>query len=308
MPPALYRLVLVPLDGSAFAEQALPLATEIACRTGAMLQLALVHHPVPALATALEVPQVEAQLEQEGRMSESTYLSGVVERIRSTANVAVTSALLDGPVAGALEEQVQQAGADLVVMTTHGRGALSRFWLGSVADHLVRHVHVPVLLIRPAGDTPPVSRLDRILVTLDGSEFSEHAIDRAVALGQPFGAEFILLIVVEPPYPVVDPNGLMVVPLDPDAERKLRESAARYLEGHAARLRREGHVVTTVVADGLPVAQTILAEAERARADLIAIASHGRGGFERVLVGSVTDKVVRGATHPVLVARPGEKS
>ncbi|HXG44679.1 MAG TPA: universal stress protein [Gemmatimonadales bacterium] len=303
---ASYRLVLVPLDGSAFAEQALPLATEIARRTGAMLQLALVHHPVPALATALEVPQIESQLDQEGRMNESNYLSGVVERVRSTANVAVTSALLDGPVAEALEEQVSEAGADLVVMTTHGRGALSRFWLGSVADHLMRHVHVPVLLIRPSGEAQPVSQLGKILVTLDGSEFSERAIESAVALGEPFDAEYVLLMVLEPPYPVVDPNGLMVVPLDPEAERKLRESAQRYLEGHAARLRQRGLEVGTQVADGLPVARTILAEADRIKADLIAIASHGVGGLERVVVGSVADKVVRGATHPVLVVRPGE--
>ncbi len=304
MPP--YRLVLVPLDGSSFAEQALPLATEIARRSGAMLQLALVHHPVPALATALEAPQVESQLDQEGRMSESAYLSGVVERIRSGANVAVTSALLDGPVADALEAQVSEAGVDLIVMTTHGRGALSRFWLGSVADHLMRHVHVPVLLIRPSGEAQPASQVARILVTLDGSEFSERAIDHAVALGQPFGAEYVLLMVLEPPYPVVDPNGLMVVPLDPEAERKLRASAQRYLEGHAARLRQRGFKVATQVADGLPVARTILAEADRIGADLIAIASHGVGGLQRVLVGSVTDKVVRGATHPVLVVRPGE--
>jgi nucleotide-binding universal stress UspA family protein len=303
---ASYRLVLVPLDGSAFAEQALPLATEIARRTGAMLQLALVHHPVPALATALEVPQIESQLDQEGRMNESNYLSGVVERVRSTANVAVTSALLDGPVAEALEEQVSEAGADLVVMTTHGRGALSRFWLGSVADHLMRHVHVPVLLIRPSGEAQPVSQLGKILVTLDGSEFSERAIESAVALGEPFDAEYVLLMVLEPPYPVVDPNGLMVVPLDPEAERKLRESAQRYLEGHAARLRQRGLEVGTQVADGLPVARTILAEADRIKADLIAIASHGVGGLERVVVGSVADKVVRGTTHPVLVVRPGE--
>ena len=67
-----YRSIYVPLDGSPFAEQALPLAGEIARRAGAILQLALVHHPVPALATALEVPEIEAQLDQEGRAREQT--------------------------------------------------------------------------------------------------------------------------------------------------------------------------------------------------------------------------------------------
>ncbi len=141
-----YRSILVPLDGSPFSEQALPLAFAIAARSGALVQVAMVHHPVPALATALEVPEIEAQLDQEARVREVTYLNGVVDRWRGGANVPVTSAVLEGPVAEALEEQVEVSGADLLILTTHGRGPLSRFWLGSVADQLMRKLHVPMLL------------------------------------------------------------------------------------------------------------------------------------------------------------------
>jgi nucleotide-binding universal stress UspA family protein len=303
MAQPLYRSIYVPLDGSPFAEQALPLAGEIARRAGAILQVGLVHHPVPALATALEVPEIEAQLDQEARAREQTYLHSIVERVRKAVNVPVTGTLLDGPVADALEVQVEQSGADLVVITTHGRGPMSRFWLGSVADQLMRRLHVPMLLVRPGTSAAPAT-IRRILLTLDGSPFSERAIEPTIALGRLFGAEYALMMVVEPPMPIADPSGVMVLPVAADADRQIREAAARYLTSHAERLRKEGLTVSTHPVDAAGAAATILAETEGLKADLVAIASHGAGGFERLVVGSVADKVIRGSMHPTFVVRP----
>ncbi len=299
-----YRSLLVPLDGSPFAEQALPLALSIARNAGALLRVALVHHPVPALATALEVPEIEAQLDQEARVREQGYLNGVVERLQHQANVPVTAVLLDGPVADALETEIEGSGTDLVVITTHGRGPLSRFWLGSVADQLVRRLHVSLLLVRPVGQTPPEPRLRRILIALDGSPFAEQAIAAATALGQPFQAEYALLLVVEPALPVADPAGLMLMPVSAETETKRREAAERYLSGLAGRLKAEGVAVTTHVAEGTVATAAILEQAEALKADLVTLASHGTGGFERLVIGSVADKVIRGSLHPTLVVRP----
>jgi len=298
-----FRLICVPLDGSPFAEQALPAAAEIARRSGAMLQLALVHHPVPALATALEVPEIEAQLDQENRVREQTYLGSIVERVRMTANVPVTGALLDGAVADALQVHVEESQADLVVITTHGRGPMSRFWLGSVADHLMRRLHVPVLIIRPNGSTPQLE-LKTILVALDGSSFAERALDVAVTLGKPFGAAFGLVMVIEPPLPIADPSGLAVLPAMAETEKQLRSGASRYLDGIAGRLRQEGHVVRTYAVEGPRAAEAIIAQADVTDADLIVLASHGAGGFERLVLGSVADKVIRASSHPTLIVRP----
>ena len=304
MAQVLYRSIYVPLDGSPFAEQALPLAGEIARRAGAILQLALVHHPVPALATALEVPEIEAQLDQEARAREQTYLTSIVERVRKSVNVPVTGTLLDGPLADALENHLEKTGADLVVITTHGRGPMSRFWLGSVADQLMRRLHVPILLVRPSGAAAAPMPLRRILITVDGSPFSERAIDAAVALGKGFNAEYALLMVVEPPLPIADPSGLMVIPAGANTEKQLREAATKYLDGLAQRMRKDGVTVTTHPIEAAGAAATILAQTEALKADLVAIASHGAGGFERLVVGSVADKVIRGSTHPTLVVRP----
>ena len=299
-----FRSICVPLDGSPFAEQALPAAAEIARRCGAILQLALVHHPVPALATALEVPEIEAQLDQENRAREQTYLSSIVDRVRMTANVPVSGTLLDGAVADALQAHVEDSAADLVVITTHGRGPMSRFWLGSVADHLMRRLHVPVLMIRPAGSTPPPPDLKMILVPLDGSSFAERALEVAVTLGKPFGAAFGLMMVIEPPLPIADPSGLAVLPAMAETEKQLRAGASRYLDGIAGRLRQEGHVVRTFAAEGPRAAEAIIAQADVIGADLIVLASHGAGGFERLVLGSVADKVIRASSHPTLVVRP----
>jgi nucleotide-binding universal stress UspA family protein len=304
MPQAMYRSIFVPLDGSPFAEQAIPLALDLARRAGAMVQVAMVHHPVPALATALEVPEIESQLDQEARAREQVYLSSIVARIQKQANVPVTSTLIDGAVTEALQAHVEASGADLVVMTTHGRGPMSRFWLGSVADHLMRVLHVPLLLVRPTGEPvePPVIR--RILVSLDGSSFSEEAIGPAVALGRIFGAEYALAMVVEPPLPIADPSGIMVLPVAVGTEEQLKAAATKYLAEQAEKLRKEGLTVTTHQIDGPAAASALLAEAEQCKADVIALASHGAGGFERLVVGSVADKVIRGSTHPTLIVRP----
>lgn len=299
-----YRSILVPLDGSPFAEQALPLAVAIAAKSGALVQLALVHHPVPALATALEVPEIEAQLDQEARLREQTYLNGIVERTRAGANVPVSSAVLEGPVAEALEEQVTITGADLIVLTTHGRGPLSRFWLGSVADQLMRRIHVPVLLVRPQGEEAPAPQVARILVALDGSPFAEQAVAAGVALAKPFGAAVALFMAVEPMAPIADPSGLVVLPPTPESEEKRREAAQAYLEGIAALLAKEGVVCTTHVTLEQPAPQAIMAKADVLKVDLVVLASHGAGGFERLVIGSVADKVIRGSLHPTLVVRP----
>lgn len=300
------RSILVPLDGSAFAEQALPLAVEIARRTNAILQLALVHHPVPALAMAVEVPDIESALDVDTRDREQHYIADVAHRLHTEENLPVTGLVLDGIVADAICQHVEATGVDLVVSTTHGRGQLSRFWLGSVADQLMRRLGVPVLLIRPR-ETPSVlsaHRLDRITVALDGSRFAEQALDIASSFARLFGSTLDLLFVVEPPPPIADPSGLMIIPPTPDAEANLRKNATEYLERVAGRLRDEGLKVECQAIDGGNPATTILQQAEQRGAGLIALATHGAGGLERLMVGSVADKVIRGATTPVLIVRP----
>lgn len=300
------RSILVPLDGSAFAEQALPLAVEIAKRTNAILQLALVHHPVPALAMAVEVPEIESTLDHDNREREERYVGDIARRLHADHDIPVSGLVLDGVVADAICQHADVTGVDLVVSTTHGRGQLSRMWLGSVADQLMRHLTVPMLLIRPQ-ETPSAREaqpITRIMVALDGSPFAEQALEFACSFARIFGATLDLVFVIEPPPPIADPSGLMVIPPMLDAEKNLRRNAVDYLDRVARKLRTDGLAVECEAVDGASAANTILEQAVRHGAGMIAIATHGAGGLERLVVGSVADKVIRGATAPVLVVRP----
>jgi nucleotide-binding universal stress UspA family protein len=308
----MYRSLLVPLDGSPFGEQALPLALSLARRAGAALHLVHVIPPVPALyaEALLATPGLE-----DIRPRQQTYLDDLANRLRSLAPVAVHTAVLDGGPGPTLQDHAGVVEPDLVVLTTHGRGPLRRFWLGSVADYLVRHLDVPVLLLRPHEasinwTTDPAPR--HILLPLDGSALAEEMIEPVVALASLCGADFLLLRAIRPVMPV--PLGREEGGMGPTVERlieqirsiheQLHKEAESYLEGVAQRLRSRGLQVKTRVAVEEQPALAILHEANPPAIDLVALQTHGRGSLARLLLGSVADKVIRGAAVPVLVRRP----
>jgi nucleotide-binding universal stress UspA family protein len=310
----MYRSLLVPLDGSAFGEQALPLALAIARRANAALEVVHVMAPLASVyAESLFTP--DPHLELQVRAHQQEYLDRIVRRLQGTAPVRATATLLDGAPTVALEAHAAACGADLVVMTTHGRGVMGRFWMGSVADYLIRHLALPVLLVHPREEgreaaADPAPR--HILLPLDGSPLAEQMIEPAAALGALTGAEITLLRVIRPMLPAQYAlqhasagSGLQHL-LDEveQAHEEVRRQAAAYLEGIASRLQGRGLKVQTRVAVEDQAALAILHEAAPPATDLVALQTHGRGGLSRLLLGSVADKVVRGSAVPVLVQRP----
>jgi nucleotide-binding universal stress UspA family protein len=176
--------------------------------------------------------------------------------------------------------------------------------LGSTTDDLVRNTPVPLLIYRPVADKPPPSdfRFHRILVPLDGSDVAEEALGPAAELARIMDASLTFLRVVEP-VPLVAPDGLVYSPpaLDTAFVDDLTDQAQKYIDHVAARWQGEGlKVETRVVINDLPTAAVLESAAEH---DLIAVATHGRSRMARLFLGSVADKVVRGAACPVLVVR-----
>lgn len=299
----MFDLILVPLDGSRFAESALPLALAVSRRTGAAVHLVTVHEPIPSFA----YEEWESAAEDWTR----EYLAKVAERSAPHAGGKVTSALLTGHVVPVLEAEAHERGADLVVMATHGRGAFSRAWLGSVADAFIHHASRPVLLVRPDEDeqdpgldagVPP----ERILVPLDGTELSETVLDHAVAFGGLFGAAFHLVRIVPFPMQFSSPYLPHTMQMNQQFVTEAKEAAATYLDEHAERLRKRGLTVGTSVVVVAQPGHGILAEADATGATLVAMATHGRAGLTRAILGSTADKVVRGSRLPVLLYRPAE--
>jgi nucleotide-binding universal stress UspA family protein len=314
----MYRAILVPLDGSLPSEQSLPYATALARRSGAALQLAYVHTPLLLGEGVMYLGTPDVQLWEE----EKKYLQGVVNRVKKAGVNNVTGHVLEGPIVEALQDHALNEKCDLVVMTTHGRGPVSRFWLGSVADQLVHRLPIPLFLIRTQEETPQPTKepgIRNILVALDGSPSAEQILEPAGELAKVMGSACTLLRVVPkvaPPNEQTKQYGWTYEPVEPqivppseapaqtgaDLADKLRGEAHVYLRRLAGSLRERGiNASERIIAHEHP-ATAILNESAGAY-DVLALETHGRHGLPRLFLGSVADKVVRGASLPILVHR-----
>jgi nucleotide-binding universal stress UspA family protein len=298
------RSILVPLDGSTLAEQALPIAVAIAERARCKIKLVLVHQSLPGVEATPADTRMELAMEKANR----DYLRSVVARYRERLGRTLTSAVLEGPVAATLARYARELSADLIVMTTHGRGGLRRAWLGSVGDQVIRTSEVPILVVRAHGQnqTPSVD-LGEIMVPLDGSPLAEAVLEPVTALARLWDAEISLVQVVSPVILTGDP--LLPFPngYSDEIMTVRREAAQDYIRDVAERLRETGVKASGVAVIGGGVAETLMDLARPDRVSLIATATHGRGGVRRLVLGSVADKLVRGAQVPVLVVRPQRK-
>ena len=295
------RAILVPLDGSQLAERALAAGIARARKAGAALHLVSVREPLPPLALPPDVPLPTHQLEAEAMEDLREYQAAVTETARTHLATPVIAEVLAGDPATELCRYIEAHDVDLVVMTTHGRTGLSRLWLGSVADRMLRRLAIPVLLLHP-GDAPVITEFSHLVVALDG-DIEEPVIDAMMALGaRPGSTRCILTRVVEPPMPVL--SGLAMRPghLPPDLTSQQVAEARSYLSRVAEPMVSAGWDVDWQVLVGRGVASQVLALAEASAADCIVVGTHGARGLERLLLGSVADKVVRGAKVPVLVA------
>ena len=297
------RHFLVPLDGSGFGETALALAAALAERKGRALEMVTVHSSTahPDISATMS-----AEIETWSRTRAQAYLESMAEQARRRFNIELRTTVLEGGVATAIAEHALANPPELIVMSTHGRSGPSRLFLGSVADRLVRELHCPFILVRPSTSPAEVElpAAVRVLVPLDGSPLAESVLDEVERLFSPRLATLHLVRVVEPvsAFPIGAPMPLP--PMEPELIVVRWAAAREYLEGTAWKLRQAGWRVEYEIVTEWHPATVLLSYAEAHECDLIAIATRGRGGVQRLFLGSVTDKVIRGAATPVLVVNP----
>jgi nucleotide-binding universal stress UspA family protein len=273
------------------AEQALVPAGDIARRLGASLALVVVH---PWGATE-DAPFAGTAADLELRAEEDRYLGEVRKRVAQTFAVPVEAALLEGEAVPALAAFAGERRVDLVVSSTHGRGALARALRGSVALNLAHAVACPALLLKPLREssaTPDPDGFTRILVPLDGTPGAETSLEPALALASSRQVLVYLLQVVSP----FEGGGHALL--------DRRRAASQYLNGVAARLERRGFRVECRVLTRSSAQDGIVSLAARWGVDLLAITTRDRGEGERMLLGSVADVAVQRAPMPVLVCHP----
>lgn len=302
------NMIVVPLDGSRLAEQALEPAHYLAHRLHAAIEVVHVFKPSVESPYASGAPPIDTRLDLDLREEAVAYIDRVAEREGKAGDVRVTAKLLEGPVVETLAAHLAALDHPLVVMMTHGRSGLGRVLLGSVTDALVRSATVPVLVIRARkqADAPVATRFGRVLVPIAGADFGTDIGERTADVFGTRDIEYVLLHAVVPA-PLVPPPDPAIVPpvLDLDAEE---EAARNLLDALADPLRARGaHVRTRVVID-VDAAHAILDAVNEAGADVISMATHGYRGVKRLVLGSVADKVLRHSPVPVLLVRPPESA
>ncbi|MCC6174958.1 MAG: universal stress protein [Chloroflexi bacterium] len=287
------RWLLTPLDGSPLSEAALPWAAALARKQGCTLVLAQAV-PWPAMvADGFAGGYVTPQFYDEIMATERAAAHSYLEELRAglaADDLPVQTIVRDGAPSTVVLDVADELGVDAIVMATRGRGGLARAVLGSVAEYIVQHVTVPVLLVRTEGTPERAPSFDRLLIPLDGSALAERALGVAGGLA---GKDSSLTLLG-----VSGPDQVHARGEEPVATGSAAEITAylkRTTQALPARLR--GPVD---VRQGTPGEQ-ILAAARDHKADVIVMATHGRTGPARWWLGSVADHVVRHADRPVLL-------
>jgi nucleotide-binding universal stress UspA family protein len=277
--PVAFDRILVPLDGSDFGEQVLPLAQALGQANDSQLTLLSVYQ---GAGQPLSLPLMQAGLDGDSREYER-YLEKVVTRL-GEAGAPMRLLVAEGDVADQINAVALDQGVDLLVMSTHGRSRVGRALMGSVASEVLQLSSLPVLLMRPrevVEARPPA--FEKVMVTLDGSSEAELVLPYAQTLAAQFNSEIILLSV---------PDGLQ-------SESQLG-NLTRYLDDVADVLMASGLDVRPTV-NGSNPAHTIVEMARAEDVDLIMLATHGRGGRDRLMFGSVADTVVRNSHRPIFM-------
>lgn len=301
----MYKTIMVPTDGSGFDREAIRVALRIAERSQAAVRLVRVQSTGEFFGSQStpDATSMSATILQQERDRILIELGNLAAECRKTSWAEISVALEDGPVSEALESYAIRNHVDLIVISSHGRGGITRLSLGSVTDSLIRHTPIPVLVVKPHASylSPGADEIfRRIVVPLDGSSLAEQILPEVVALAKLDNARLTLLTVL---VPRTSSQSAIDDERNPSWDKDIAAAQA-YLYRTAAQLRAQGCATTTHIEMGENIAQVIGDYARNVRADLVAIATHGRGGISRVLHGSVADVVTRTGVTSMLVFRP----
>lgn len=265
--------ILVPTDGSEESEAAF----------AAILPLVKAYAPEVTALYVFEDPEA------------SYYPPAQIAKVCRAVRVAGMNVHLEIREGKPAEEILLAAKAkrvDLIALSTHGRGGVSRLVAGSVAESVLRCAVAPLLVTRKGATT---ESWKKIVVALDGSARGEAILPDAFRIAKKMGSSLDLVCVV---FPTITPTGLgesAMIPIPP-------RDPMRYLRTVGEWARREGIDTTLIGLEGTASIQ-ILRHVEDSGAGLLCMATHGHTGMTRVLLGSIAEEMLRKAPCPVLVRR-----
>jgi len=283
----MYERILVPLDGSELAEQAISYVEQIAQKLKSEVIFITVCLPGDPMERAL-----------------TEYIERRAEKFQSLG-METRSLCIEGEPAASIIDFSGKNDVGLIVISTHGRTGVSHWPLGSIANKVVQMSHIPVFLVRSnhRGKTPADMELQKILVPLDGSKFSEEILPFVENLAKAMGSQVTILRAIET---VKLPQLAAYMDREKsekDFMAKMEREAERYLDRKKDVLKIKELKVKSVLVQGKPV-ETILKYVEDKSINLIALSTHGFSGITKWAYGSVAARIIESSTRPVLLVRP----
>lgn len=297
---AAYKRMLVPLDGSRMGEVVFPFVKELAWRLGLE-------------TTCLHICESE---EDQFAPMHGAYIKWVADTLKNQSAEAgrqmkVRGEVTYGQPAEGIMSYARENKSDFILMATHGRSGFSRWVLGGVASKVLRGADVPVWLIRsgaPIGCEWPKAE---VIVPLDGSRLAEGVLPYVTAVVKQWGADDMDVI-------LTNVCRVPVMPSDfSDEMRKIwedkgrqeaaiaRKESQKYLSGIQERLAADGIRTKTETLMG-KVADEVIGLASRTPYSFIAMSTHGRSGIGRWVYGSIAERILVGASSPILLVRPSK--
>ena len=293
MGKSLLRKILIPLDGSKTAETVLPYIKYLASRFDLKIE-------VLGVGIGSKNRRVNLLL--------NDYINNTVSSLHNERTEA-EAIIIYGSAADKILSYSKQNDIDLIIMATHGRSGIKRWWMGSVADKIISQSITPVLLVpsktRKVTQMKKSISIDQILVPLDGSDIGQAALDYIELVAKETGAAITLIQVISTPNSME--TSLLGNATWDSFSKEMREAASNYLGSLVEELKGHGITAKYDIPIGNPAAE-IIEYARKYKFDLIAMSTHGRTGLARWVLGSIADKVLHGAGMPMWLVRPSKMS
>ena len=317
----MFQRILVPLDGTALAEEALPVAAHLARATSAeLILLRVATRPLEQDMLAVE-PEIFLEQSRAAKLAEAkAYLTHVVT-YEHLDDIKVRTEALEGLPAQNILHFAQEEQVDLIVIRSHGETGLKRWLLGSMAQQFARHSTIPLLVLHSSKlasgmNLSLLMHTPRVLVALDRSQQAEDALLPAAqlcsALAAPGQGSLHLTCTVKHismgAGELKAYNDRINQESRAEAEAYLKNVKQRFLTGDLALFHLT--VTTSVVShfDSADIWKRLIEESEcigdgpgYTGCDIIAMATHGRRGLQRLIEGSITEQVMDGSQRPLLI-------
>lgn len=291
----MFDRILFPTDGSDGAMVLLDHVLDIAAAHGASLHLLYV-----ADTSRMSNTEVWGEIVDTLEIEGERVVQEAADRATSR-NISTVTDVVQGEPYDSIIAYADTNGIDIIVMPTRGRRGLERFLLGSTTERVVRRANVPVLTVRPDDDRPIEYPYENVLVPTDGSECANLALSVGIDIARTDGAALHLLTVIS------------VASLGMDVESRIQTSAleegAKNLLVDAEKTAEEAGIdaISRSVRYGQSIHRVILSYVDDHDIDIVVVGTRGRTGFDRYVLGSVTEYLVRTAPVPVLTVRGPEK-